>query len=101
LQLRLDRTNDAFGDAILKIEDVADITFEAIRPDVRPRTRLDQLRRDTKPIARAPNAALQYVAYPELASNLAHIDILALVGEGRVSGDNEQPGAARECRDDF
>src|SRR3984893_11002549 len=84
LQLRLDGRDDAFGEPVLKVEHVAHIAFEAIGPDMPPRYRVDELSGKAKTIARAADAALQYVANAEFASNLADIDVFALVGGQRV-----------------
>ena len=46
-----------------------------------PEVGIYELSRDAQPIARTANAALQHVAHTEFASDLTHIDILALVGE--------------------
>jgi hypothetical protein len=79
LQLRLDRANGTLGDAVLEIENIAGIALETIGPDVRAGAGLNKLPRDAKPIARTPKAALQHIAHPELAPDLTHVDILALV----------------------
>src|SRR6266545_5198381 len=100
LQLRLDRTDYAFGHAILQIENVAHFAVEAIGPDVGAGRSINELPREPKTMARAPNASLQHIADTKLAPNLTDINDLAFVGEGRVACDDEQPVATRERGDD-
>src|SRR5215813_9792224 len=95
LQLGLDCPYDAFRHAILQSEDVAHLAIEAIGPKVRTGRGVNELSRESKTIARAPNAAFQHIADTELAPNLTDIDGPALVGKGRVACDHEQPAATR------
>ena len=44
------------------------------------------------------NAALEQVAYPELAPDLPHVDGLALVGEGRAAGHDRERLEAAQSR---
>ena len=46
--------------------------------------------------AAALDAALQHIADVQLAADLLHIERLALVGEGRVAGDDEGAANARQ-----
>ena len=75
--------------------------FELLRPQVCAGRPLDQLRRDAHFVAGAPNAALQDVADAELAGHVAHIHRAALVGKGRVAGDDGEGPEARQRRDDL
>src|ERR1700720_637921 len=63
--------------------------------------RVDQLRGDAHPIAVFANRAFEHVAHAELAPDLLHVDRLALVGEARIAGDDEEPADAGERRDDL
>ena len=58
--------------------------------------RVDQLRADAYTIAGFADRTLEDVAHPQLAADLFHIDRLALVGEARIAGDDEEPMDARQ-----
>ena len=62
--------------------------------------RLHQLRSDADPIASLAHAAFEHITHAEFAPDLFHIDRTAPVGEGRVPGDDEQRGIARQRSDD-
>src|SRR5208282_2751657 len=43
----------------------------------------------------------EHIADAEFAADLLHLDYLALVGEGRIAGDDEEPPDARQRGDDL
>src|SRR5262249_1227965 len=45
--------------------------------------------------------AFEHIAHPELSPDPLHIDGLALVGEARIAGDDEEPFDTRQRGDDF
>ena len=51
LELRRDRADDARGDLVLQIEDVVEGAFEALRPEMGPGRRIDELAGDTDAVA--------------------------------------------------
>src|SRR5262249_47560277 len=51
--------------------------------------------------AAPPYRALEHVADAKLSSDLLHIDSLALVSEGRIARDHEQPADAAQGGDDL
>ena len=55
---------------------------------------LDELRSDADPIAGLAQTAFEHVAHTKFASNLSYVHRAALVGEARVSRDDEQRGIA-------
>jgi hypothetical protein len=61
----------------------------------------DQLRGDPHTTAGLAHRAFEDIAHAELAPDLLHIDRLALVGEARIPGDDEEPADARERGDDL
>ena len=61
---------------------------------------VDELRGDAHAVARLAHAAFEHIADAELASDLPHVDRLALVGEARIARDHEQPFDARQAGDD-
>jgi hypothetical protein len=50
---------------------------------------VDQLGVDANPPGSVPDASLQQIAHAEFLGDLAHVSRLALVGEGRIAGDDE------------
>ena len=100
IEMRLDRGDDLLGDVVLDGEDVLQLAVVFLGPDVLAGLGVDQLAGDADAPARRPDAALQHVAHAEFAGDLPHVHGFALVDEGRVAGDDEQPAQARERRDD-
>ena len=88
-------------DLVLEVEDVGDGALELLRPQVRPARPFDQLGGNPHLVARAPHAAFQDVADAEVAGHVAHVHGAALVGEGRVAGDDRESPEARKRRDDL
>src|SRR6516164_10376959 len=72
-QVRLDRADDAEGDLVLQCEDVVNRAIVAFSPDVPAALGLDQLAGDADAVRRPTHAALEHVAHPELAADLADI----------------------------
>jgi hypothetical protein len=63
--------------------------------------RVDQLCGDAHALACLAHRAFEDVADAEFASDLLHIDRLALVGEAGVAGDDEEPADPRQRGDDL
>ena len=61
---------------------------------------IDKLSGDADLATRLAHAALEHVANAKLASDLLDVDRLALVGEARIAGDDEQRPEPRQSRDD-
>jgi hypothetical protein len=61
---------------------------------------VDKLAGNAHPVAGLAHASFQHVAHAELATDLPHIDRLALVGEGRVARDDIQLRQLRKISDD-
>ena len=101
LQCRLDDAGDARRHLVLKLEDIFERAVEAVGPEMRAGRRVDQLRGDAHPTAGLAHRAFEHIAHAELAPDLLHIDRLALVGEARIAGDDEEPADARERGDDL
>ena len=87
---RRDCPDDAVGDLVLYRENIFERAVVAVCPDMVAGGRVDQLRGNAHAIAGLAHAAFEHVAHAELAADLPHVDV-ALVGEGRVAGDDEQP----------
>ena len=67
---------------------------------MKPGCCVDQLRRNPHPVADLPDAALEDIAYAQLAADLFHIDRLPFVRERRVARDDEEPAQPRQRGDD-
>ena len=61
-----------------------------------PDLRVDELRVDAHPVLVALRRAFEHVANAKLLADLLGVEVLALVGEGRVAGDHETVADARE-----
>ncbi len=100
LQGRLDGADDAFADPVLQVEDVGEIAFEAIGPDMAAGGGLDQLAVDAHAAAGAPHAALEHITDAKLAPDSADIGGFSLIGKTRIARDHEQPAGAGQRRGD-
>jgi len=58
--------------------------------------RVNQLGGDPHATAGFAHRTLEHIADAELAPDLLHVDRLALVGEARIAGDDEEPADAAE-----
>ncbi|MEY9551531.1 hypothetical protein ABIF67_005596 [Bradyrhizobium japonicum] len=81
-------------------EDVGKLAVVALRPEMAAGRDVVELRRDAQAIAAAPHAAFEHIADAELARDFVHVHGAALVDEGRVAGDDEEPAQLRQRRDD-
>jgi hypothetical protein len=63
--------------------------------------RIDQLPGDAHLRSRLAHRAFQNIAHAELAPDLLHVDGAALVGEGRITGDDKEPADLRQRGDDL
>jgi len=61
----------------------------------------DQLRGDAHPPTALPDRAFEDVAHAQLATDSLYVDRLALVGEGAIARDDEEPADAAERGDDL
>src|SRR5262249_49485849 len=101
LERWLDRPDDARCHPILQLEYVLQGTIEAIRPDVAPGIRIDELPGEAHPTSCLAHAPLEHIAHPELTTDLLHVNGTTLVREAGVARDDEQRPEARQRRDDF
>ena len=77
------------GDLVLQREQIARIALEPLGPDMRVGRGVDQLGRDSNPLARALNAAFEHIAHAELSPDLLRADPLSLIGKGRIARDHK------------
>ena len=83
-------------DLILQLEQVGHVFLEAVGPEMRAGFGVDELRVDAHPVLVALHRAFEHIADAELLADLLGVDVLALVGEGRVAGDDEAVADARQ-----
>ena len=92
----LQRLSEATGDLILSDREVADISVEPVCPKVCPGLAVNQLYVYLGLFTNPPHAAFEHVADTKFSANQLHVDGLALIGKGRVAGDDEAVGNARQ-----
>ena len=68
-----DDRRDAMGDLVLKVEDVLDLAVVALRPQMMPGGRVDQLRGDAQPIAAFAYATFEDVTRAQFLADLANV----------------------------
>src|SRR5688500_9985380 len=101
LQLGRDRPDHARGHLILQIKYVLQRTVEPIGPKMGTAQSIYQLTRDTHSVAGFAQTAFKDIANAQRAADLFHVYGATLVGEARITRDNEQPWHAREGCDDL
>ena len=74
----------------VKLENVLQRAVEPVGPQMRAVCRIDQLSCDAHPVSAFSHRAFEDIADPQLAADLLHVDRAALVGEGRIAGDDEK-----------
>jgi hypothetical protein len=99
-ELDLECVDDAARNVVLKREDVGQVAVVTFRPKMRPVRGVDELRRDSDPIASATDRAFQHRPHAEFASNRADIGIFALVSETRAARYYQQSGDFGKIGDD-
>jgi len=87
---RLKCARNLFGDSILEVEYVVQGAIILICPEMRALGSLDQLDRDAYARPAALDAPFQHVSDAEFTTDVTNIRRSALVGEGRVPGDDEE-----------
>src|SRR6266446_3790424 len=90
LERRVDRDRDARGDLVLHRENVSQITIVALGPKMPAGGGFDELRCHSHPVSGLAHAALEHITHAELAPDVSDCNRLALVGECRIAGDDEQ-----------
>ncbi len=88
-QLYLKRAGEACNHFVLQLEQIHDVFLESIRPDLRAGFRVNELGVDAHPVGVALHRAFEDVAHAELLADRLGVEVLALEGEGSVSGDDE------------
>ena len=61
---------------------------------------IDQLGGDPHPVVGLAHTAFQHIPHAQLLAHVLYLHRFALVGEGRVAGDDKQAGDLREIGDE-
>jgi len=83
-QLDVEGVGDPPRDLTLQREQIANVTIEPLRPQMRICLGIDQLGVDADLMTRPPDASLQHIPRPELATDLPRFDRLIPIGESAV-----------------
>ena len=85
-----DLGDDLIDDLVLNEEDVSHLAIVTVGPNVGAGLGVDELRRDTKAVVGALDAALEHVAHLQLAAELPDVLGLVLILEGGVAREHAQ-----------
>ena len=96
---RFEGADDTLGQTILQIENIFEGTLEFFRPDVISRRAFDELAVDAHSVRRPAHAAFEHITDTQLLRDLADVHGVALVGEGGIAGDDEEPRHLGEVGD--
>ena len=86
--------DDVARHRVLQAEDVLQVAVVAVGPDMAAARGVDELGVDADVALRSCARCPRDVANAERLGDLAHVARLALVGEGRVAGDDEQAASS-------
>src|SRR6185503_15137362 len=92
--------NDGLGNLILYREDIGNVAVVLLGPEVAAGVDIVELGRDAQPGTGFAHATLEHVANTEFVRDVLHKDRPALVDEGRVPRDHEEPAQLRQRGND-
>jgi len=101
IDLRFDRGDDRAGDLVLDGEHVVELAFILGGPDLIAGCGIGELCSDANPLATLADAAFEHVAHAEFLGDLLDVNGPALVGEGGIAGDHEEPPHLRQGRENI
>ena len=96
-----ERRHDLLGDFVLNVENIINVPVETLGPNMTAVMGVDELSGDPQAIAAASNTAFQDIAHVQFTGELARINRVVLVGEGRIAGDHAHPGDLRQGGDNI
>src|SRR5262245_28490490 len=82
--------DDVARDFVLHLEQCANLTIEALRPEMVSGSGVDQLRGYAHPRVGASDAAFHDISHAKLAADLFGVDILPPVMKGRITCNDKQ-----------
>ena len=88
------------GHLVLQFEELGQRAGEAVAPDGAASLGLDQLGVDAKAVAGLLDGTFEDVAHAQTLADLGEVEPLALQGEGRGGGEDEEGGDAGEGGDE-
>ena len=95
-ELGIQRARQARDDFVLHVEEIGEGLVEPLGPQMIAGLGVDKLHVDAHAVTAALNAALKDIADVQLASDLLHVEPLALISEGRIAGDDVGAPNARK-----
>ena len=95
-QFRPQLIGEAGDDLVLHFEEIGLRLVEAFRPEMLAAFGVDELDIDTHAAGVALDRPFEHIADPKLLADFPGVDILALEGEGGISGDHEGAAQARQ-----
>jgi hypothetical protein len=90
------RVRQTRDDLVLHVEQICERLVEPLGPEMIASLRVDQLHIDAHAVSAALNAALEHIAYVQIAPDLLQVDGFALVSESGVASDHERTPYPRE-----
>src|ERR1043166_1213116 len=100
-QLRFDSARYAFGNFVLDSEHVGQFQIIAFGPDMLPRSRVDELSRNSYLLPGLAHAAFDQIFNAKLLRDLLCIKWSVLVGKAGIAGDDEKPTKPRQSSNDI
>src|SRR5215471_595473 len=95
-QFNAEYVGEPAGDLVLQSEQIASVTVEPLRPEMRVARGIDQLRADADLAARPPDAAFEYIAHTELAADLLGVDGFVAIRERCIARDDQHVWEPRQ-----
>ncbi len=98
VDLRLDGGDDGVGDLVLYRENVFQLVVVTLRPEVSAGSNVTELHGNSHAVAALAYAAVDDIADAEFLGDLLQGYGFALVGEGRIARDDEEPAQLGQSR---
>src|SRR4029077_20414229 len=100
VDLRLDGGDDGVGDLVLYRENVFQLVVVTLRPEVSAGSNVTELHGNSHTVAALAYAAVDDIADAEFLGDLLQGYGFALVGEGRIARDDEEPAQLGQSGDE-
>ena len=95
-ELAVQGARQARDDFVLHIEEIGQGLVEPFRPEMIPRSGVDELDVDAHATSHSLDAALEHIADVQFPANHLHVERLASVSERRIAGDHDCAAYPRE-----
>lgn len=100
-QLNSQRVRQPRDNFVLCLQQIGLVIVEFLGPEMRAGLRVDELSVGADVLVGRLHRTFDHIAHAQLLADLPHIGRLALVGEGRIAGDDEAAGNARDVGRQF